>query len=394
MSLTKSLALASAAMLAAAAPASAEILALVNYESKSAEALAAYPNPVPGMTRQEGFAVIDVDPSSPAFGKVVRNIELPPDLVAHHIFYNRDQTKAYVTALGRGNELRIIDMTDPALPVTVVKTDGCVLAEDVVFSEDNGTWYLTCMGSGKVIVGDAATGAVIRSIDLPLPYPHGIALHEGIDRLLTTNTVRGSDLGDAGEELSVVKASTGEVLGTLKVSDKPSPAGEAPVEVVFMPGSNPPLAFVTNMYGGTLWAVTWNPATGGFDAAKAFDFAEIGAGVPLEIYFDDAATRLYVTTGKPGHVHVFDLTGEPGKPRLLQSIPTAEGAHHVAFTKDMKLGFVQNSLLNLPGLSDGSVTVVDFEKGAAIASMDTLKNDGFNPNCIVLLPQWNHAAGH
>jgi DNA-binding beta-propeller fold protein YncE len=394
MSFTKSLTVASIAMLTGAAPASAEILALINYESKPAEALAAYQNQVPGMTRQEGLAVIDVDPSSPDFGKVMRTIELPPDLVAHHIFYNRDQTKAYVTALGRGNELRVIDMTDPALPMTVLKTEGCALGEDVEFSDDDSTWYLTCMGSGIVIVGDAATGAVIRSIDLPRPYPHGIALHEGIDRLLTTNTVRGSDLGDAGEELSIVKASTGEALGTLKVSDKPSPAGEAPVEILFMPGSNPPLAYVTNMYGGTLWAVTWNPATSNFDAAKAFDFAEVQAGVPLEMYFDDAATRLYVTTAKPGHVHVFDVTGDAGKPRLLQSIPTAEGAHHVAFTKDMKLGFVQNSLLNLPGLSDGSVTVVDFEKGAAVASMDTLKNDGFNPNSIVLLPQWNHAAGH
>jgi len=37
---------------------------------------------------------------------------------------------------------------------------------------------------------------------------------------------------------------------------------------------------------------------------------------------------------------------------------------------------------------------VDFEKGAAVASIDTLKNDGFNPNCIVLLPQWNNLAGH
>ena len=60
----------------------------------------------------------------------------------------------------------------------------------------------------------------------------------------------------------------------------------------------------------------------------------------------------------------------------------------------MKLGFVRNSLLDLPGVSDGSITVVDFKKGAAIACMDTLKNYGFNPHSIVLLPQWNSAAGH
>src|SRR5205823_8901166 len=88
----------------------AEILAMLNYESKSADALKAFKSPVPGQTRQEGIAIIDVDPSSPNFRKIVETIALPPDLVAHHIFYNRDATKAYVTALGKG-ELRVIDMS-------------------------------------------------------------------------------------------------------------------------------------------------------------------------------------------------------------------------------------------------------------------------------------------
>ncbi|HEX2255558.1 MAG TPA: hypothetical protein VHG92_02450, partial [Afifellaceae bacterium] len=77
-----------------------------------------------------------------------------------------------------------------------------------------------------------------------------------------------------------------------------------------------------------------------------------------------------------------------------QSIATAEGAHHIAFNKDMSIGWVNNSLINLPGMSDGSITVVDLKKGEVIASIDTLKNDGFNPNSIVLLPEWNNLAGH
>ena len=78
----------------------------------------------------------------------------------------------------------------------------------------------------------------------------------------------------------------------------------------------------------------------------------------------------------------------------MKTIPAGEGAHHVAFTKDYRYGFVQNALLNLPGMSDGAVTVVDLDKGARVASMDTLKEAGFNPNSIVLLPEWNHLAGH
>jgi len=66
----------------------------------------------------------------------------------------------------------------------------------------------------------------------------------------------------------------------------------------------------------------------------------------------------------------------------------------VAFTRDGRYGFVQNSLLNLPGMSDGSVTVIDLQAQKVVRSMDTLKDKGLNPNLIVLLPQWNDMAGH
>jgi hypothetical protein len=371
----------------------AEILALLNYESKSPDALKAFKSPVPGQTRQEGIAVIDVQPGSPTYGKIVETISLPPDLVAHHIFYNRDSSKAYVTALGKP-ELRVIDMSKRPFEAKVVSVPDCVVGEDVVFSDDNKTWYLSCMGSSKLIMGDAVTDQSTKTVSLPNPYPHGIAVDNKIDRVLLTSTVRASDLGDPGENISVVEASTGKVMSTHKLSNKPSPSGEAPVEILFVPGANPPVAYITNMFGGTLWTATWDAQKKDFDVAQVFDFASVKAGIPLEIYFNGKADRLYVTTAKPGHLHIFDISKSAGKPELLKSIPTAEGSHHVGITKDEKLAFVQNSLLNLPGMSDGSITVVDLEKGEVIGSIDTLKDQGFNPNSIVLLPQWNHPAGH
>jgi hypothetical protein len=371
----------------------AEILALLNYESKSPDALKAFKSPVPGQTRQEGIAVIDVEPGSPTFGKIVETISLPPDLVAHHIFYNRDASKAYVTALGKP-ELRVIDMSKRPFAAKTVSVPDCAVGEDVVFSEDNKTWYLSCMGSSKLIIGDAVTDQPTKTVSLPNPYPHGIAVDNKIDRVLLTSTVRASDLGDPGENISVVEASTGKVVSSHKLSNKPSPSGEAPVEILFVPGANPPVAYITNMFGGTLWTATWNAQKKDFDVAQVFDFASVKAGIPLEIYFNGKADRLYVTTAKPGHLHVFDISKSAGKPELLKSIATAEGAHHVGITKDEKLAFVQNSLLNLPGMSDGSITIVDLDKGEVIGSVDTLKDQGFNPNSIVLLPQWNHPAGH
>ena len=370
----------------------AEILAMLNYESKSADALKAFKSPVPGSKRTEGIAVIDVNPASPNFGKIVETMPLPPDLVAHHIFYNRDSSKAYIAAPAKP-ELRVIDMSKRPFTAKVVAVPDCQVGEDVVFSDDNKRWYLTCMGSSKLIIGNAVTDMPTKTVSLPKPYPHGIAIHDGIDRVLLTSTVRASDLGDAGEYITALEASTGNVLSTHKVSNKPSPSGEAPVEVLFLPGSNPPIAYVTNMFGGTLWTATWNAQKKDFDVAQVFDFATVKAGVPLEIYFNGKNDKMYVTTAKPGHLHIFDVK-DPAKPQLLKSIATAEGAHHVAITKDEKLAFVQNSLLNLPGMSDGSITIVDLVKGEAIGVVKSLTDQGFNPNSMVLLPQWNHPAGH
>jgi DNA-binding beta-propeller fold protein YncE len=373
--------------------AQAEILAMVNYETKSADSLKALKTPVAPQARREGIAIIDVDPKSKNFGKIVTDLTLPADTVAHHIFYNKDASKAYITALGK-SELRTIDMNRKPYAIKTIALNGCTVGEDIVFSADNKTWFVSCMGSNNVIVGDAVADKPLKAVALPKPYPHGIAIHDGIDRVLMTSTVRASDLGDPGETITAIKASTGEVTGTYKVSSKPSPAKEAPVEVTFVPGINPPVAYVTNMNGGTMSTAVWDPVKKDFKVQQVYDFAPIKAAMPLEIYFNKKGDRMYVTTAKPGHFHIFELSKDGATPKLQKSIQTAEGAHHVAFTLDGQYAFVQNALLNLPGISDGSITVVDMQEGAVIGSIDTLKNMGLNPNSIVLLPQWNDPAGH
>jgi len=143
-----------------------------------------------------------------------------------------------------------------------------------------------------------------------------------------------------------------------------------------------------------LAAAVWDPQANDFRIEEIIDFLKLDTGVPLEIYFNGSADRLYVTTAKPGHLHIFDISKDPLKPVLIKSLAAAEGAHHVAFTKDWAYAFVQNTLLNLPGLSDGSVTVIDLKNEKVVSSMDALRDAGYNPNSIVLLPQWNDPAGH
>ncbi len=309
----------------------AEILAMLNYESKPQQTM-----------RREGIAVIDVDPASANFGQILMDIPLPPDLVNHHIFYNKDVSKAYITALGK-SDLHVMDVTRFPYRLTRISIPECQVGEDVVFSNDNKTWYLTCMGSSKVIVGDAVNDKVLKVISPTKPYPHGIAINENIDRMLITSSVRASDFGDAGETVTVIELSTGKELTSHKLSRKPSPSGVAPVEVLFVPGTNPPTVYATNMNGGTIWAGVWDPAKKDFRFDEAIDFTPLGSGVPLEMYFNEKGDRLYVTTASPGHFHIFDISNDLLKPKLLKTLPVSGGAHHVSFSPDERLAFVQNN---------------------------------------------------
>lgn len=367
-------------LLSCIAPASAEILALLNYESKPGQ-------PV----RREGIAIMDIDPESADYGKILMEIPLPSDLVAHHIFFNRDRTKAYITALGK-SILHVVDLTKFPYRLRAIDVPDCQVGEDLVVSEDNKTWFLTCMGSSNVIMGDAVKDRPIKTVSAARPadpfilYPHGIAIHNGIDRLLVTSTVK-PDMSEAGDTVTVIEASTGKVLSTHKVASKPAPAKSAPVEVMFAPNANPPVVHITNMMEGTLWAGVWDPKTRSFAFHQVDDFGPREQGMPLEMMYNAKGDRLFVTTAKPGFVNLYDNT-DPKQPKFLKTIPAAAGAHHTVLSPDERYLFVQNSLLNLEGLSDGSITVIDLKTDKVLGSIDTLKAAGFNPNCIMPLP--NH----
>jgi hypothetical protein len=267
-------------LLSWASVASAEILALLNYESKSGQSV-----------RREGIAIMEIDPESSDFGKILMDIPLPPDLVAHHIFFNRDKSKAYITALGK-SILHVVDLTKFPYRLRAIAVPDCQFGEDLVVSEDNKTWYLTCMGSSTVIMGDAVKDQPIKTVSAPGPadafisHPHGIAIHNGIDRVLITSTMKPDDMAQAGDTVTVLEAKTGKVLSTHRVTSKPSPAKSAPVEIMFAPKANPPVVHITNMFEATLWAGVWDPKTKAFSFNQIDDFGAKEQGMPLEMLYN------------------------------------------------------------------------------------------------------------
>ncbi len=320
---------------AGALTAEAEQTALVLYETKGRQ-------PV----RQEGMAFLEIDPEAPDYGKILARIDLPHDLIGHHIFYNPARDRAYVTALGR-SELWVFDVTEFPYRPKVVAVPDCVVLEDVTFSEALGRWYLSCMGSSN----------------------------------------------DAGETITVLRASTEEVLSTHKVSNRPSPSRAEPVEIFFVPGAEPSLAYITNATEGTLWMAEWQPEAEAFAFGQVFDFGTLEQGVALEVYFNAEDDRAYVTTASPGHLNAFDIS-DPREPRHLWAAEAGPGAHHLVFSPDGSRAFVQNGLANIEGINDGSISVIDLETGTKTGSIDTFKDAGFTVNMIALTPEAEDTHTH
>jgi DNA-binding beta-propeller fold protein YncE len=376
------LAAATSALALLTGAASAEQTALVLYETKGADQ----------SQRQDGIAFIELDPQSADYGQILAQIPLPPEFHSHHIFYNPARTKAYVTSLATP-EIRVLDVTEFPYRHKSVEVADCEVGEDVSFSEAQGKWYLTCMGSSVVIVGDAETDEVLETVAMPAPWPHGIATNDAIDRQLVTSTANPfSEAPEWGEEIVVLQPSTGEILSTHKVSNAQSPSGAGPVEAFFVPGVEPALVYVTNMEG-SLWLAEWQPDTEEFTFREEFRFDELGQGVTLEVYFNEANDRAYVTSAIPGHLNAFDIT-DPRQPEHLWAAEAAGGAHHLVFSEDGSRAYVQNSLLNIDGMNDGSISVIDLETGEKTGSIDTFKDAGLTINTIVLTPEAEDFHSH
>ncbi len=355
------------------------ILAVVDYTSHTGK---------PG--EADGLAIVDLNPHSTTFGKVFQQVSMGEGVSPHHLYYNRDGSKLYTTALGGARLYRIDMMGDRIQQVVPIDTGPCQIGEDLYFTADGSKYYLTCMGSHVVVIFDAYTDKMVGQIQAPAPnkpyvkYPHGIAVDESIDRMIVTETVSPA-LNDPGTSVTVIELSTGKVLSTHPIT-KDGQGGTAPVEVMFLPGQ--PIAYVTAMFEGTLWAGMWDAYTKDFRFKMVDDLTARGQGVPLEMYVEPDG-YFYVSFGQPGGVNVYDISN-PLAPKFVKTLPADAGAHHIAFTNDGEYMFVQNNLLNLEEMNAGTISVVNRESGKLVATMDNLVKQGLQPASLVLLGQPDH----
>jgi WD40 repeat protein len=357
---------------------------------------------------KDGVALIDLNPESKHFGKIMQRKELGVGVTPHHLYFNRDESRLYTTALG-GSMLYevILDKGRDGVPritrFVPIDTGGNVVGEDMFFSADGSRFYMTFMGGqggdpdGTIGVFDARTNELLDTIQaLPtdaapgqpfLSHPHGISANEQAGVLMVTSTIHPAGDRNVGNSISVIDLATNEVIQTQTITDGPD-APTQPVEILLLRDDLPPYALVSTINGGDVWIAPYDADTGELGTfTEVVNGAEEGLGVALEFYIHSnhhGERELFVSFGVPGVVKVYSLDDLPNL-TLKRTLQAGAGAHHMAFFETQsgrELIVVQNNLLNIPGLNGGTISILDAHTGETVATFDMAGDHGLMPESI------------
>jgi hypothetical protein len=210
---------------------------------------------------------------------------------------------------------------------------------------------------------------------------------------MVTSDANPDGVSGTGNTVTLINFDTHELRKTYLVADSPEDLSET-VEVLLLRDEFPPYALVTTVIGGDIWVASYNSDTGLFNEfEKKVEGEDQGFGVPLEFYIHenrDGEKELYVSFASPGAINVYSLDALPDLP-LKRTLMTGAGAHHMAFfeTKSGREVLVsQNNLINIEGLNDGTLMVVDIYTGENLGTLDMVAKYGLMPESV----EW--AFGH
>src|SRR3712207_5406751 len=201
---------------------------------------------------KDGVALLDLNPESKHFGKVMQRKDIGEGVLPHHLYFNHDESRLYTTALG-GSRLYelILDKGRDGVPritkVVPIDTGGNLVGEDIYFTRDGSRFYMTFMGGqggandGTVGVFDARTNELIETIQaLPddanpaapfISHAHGISANEDLGILMVTNTIHPDLVSEVGNTVTAIDMATNDVRSTHLVADSPEDPSQ-PVEVL------------------------------------------------------------------------------------------------------------------------------------------------------------------
>lgn len=282
----------------------------------------------------------------------------------------------------------------------VIDTGDNQVGEDLYFTEDGSTFFMTFLTGhggdrgGSVGVFDAISHEHVQDIVAPeqdgapfILYPHGISANEELGLMMVTSDAHPDGVSGVGNTVTLIDMETREPLDTYLVAEDESDLTET-VEVLMLRGDLPPYTLVSTISDASIWVAGYDETTDRFDTfERRFDGRDEGLGVALEFYIharSDGEQELYVSFAHPGAVLVFGLDELPRLP-LRRTIEAAPGAHHMVFfeTRSGRDAIVvQNNLINIDGLNEGTLTVHDTSTGELLGKVDLPATEQLLPESI------------
>ncbi|MGI9366860.1 MAG: hypothetical protein ACR2O8_16875 [Rhizobiaceae bacterium] len=347
---------------------------------------------LPTLDTSHSVAIVELDPESADFGKIISEFEQPNMTHPLHHMYYSPNGRLYSTGLDPECSLAEIGLERDSSGAPQIKgiecldTGGQMVGEDIMWVNSNGKEYMfvTFMGGrgqpdgGTVGVFDPQTNKVVKVIEALksevgegkpfIMYPHGISAYK--DRMVVTSTVHPDLATGVGNSVTIIDLNSLEPIQTIVVeNEKPVKFPSSPVEVLFArPSIEPnikPAIMVNTMFGFETWKIAYDENTKTFSKPEVvYSGVQNGTGVPLEFYGNE--TEMFISHALPGVVKRYDLSKLPELVTSGPDIKAEPGAHHMIFftsKSGRKLIAIQNNLLNLGNAADNDPTDVDFIAG-------------------------------
>jgi hypothetical protein len=315
-------------------------------------------------THPDFITVVDFDPHSPYYGKVLSTVPLTgPSAIGnepHHVGLSADGKTFVVggllSVLRGQDQVFFFDVSHPREP-QFIRSDnppGASIADEFD-SLSNGGFFGTFMGSpdganpGRLVEYDAHQQFVQAwPLDPPADGfdPHGLAIDEARNLIVTSDFVCPLHtllVPDGGEVIlrgtvRVWDFAKRSIVRTIVVGDPANPSGT--IDVGLIPGDRHLRAFTAGMADNKLYLIDTQHGT----ATPVYDFGPFAVPNaptwPQLFRITNDGTRLFITlnyAGNAGKVVQFDISN-PEHPRILSYVDLGPGSgpHYLKLTKDEK----------------------------------------------------------
>ena len=308
-----------------------------------------------GDSKESDFlAVVDVDPSSASYGKIIATAPTnSPANEAHHFGYTADAGRIFAAGMFT-NKLFIYDVkTNPRSPALIRTVD----LDPTGYS---GPHTMYAVPGGVLIamlgkVGGGGPGALIQVDDdgqfkqaWPVMRPDGqpgymydVGIKPEMNRMITSSWAHPGHVkaGDhpqhSGKEVVVWDWQTKKVLQVQETD-------LAPLEVRWMHGPQATSGYTNACFGNAIWY--WEDANkdGTLEFSRVLALPENSLPADMRVSYDNRF--LYVSMWGGGKVVQYDIT-DPKTPKVVSEVAISQ-PNMMRLTPDGRRLYVTNSLLS------------------------------------------------